>query len=127
MSWKRLLQSAEPAARWRPYRVNLAPAQWIWLPSQRTLPNTFVLFRREVTLSGRPRKAAGWITADSRYRLTVNGRRVQWGPAPATRGSLDVDPVDLTALLDAGQERDRRRGALLRASATAPGRPASRG
>ncbi len=89
--------------RWRPHRVNLAPAKWIWLPSQRTLPNTFVLFRREVDLKERPRKAAGWITADSRYRLTVNGRRVQWGPAPCDPRNLDVDPVDLTPLLKPGK------------------------
>lgn len=26
---------------------DLSPAKWIWLPSERCLPNTFVLFRRE--------------------------------------------------------------------------------
>ena len=61
----------------RPHRIDLAPARWIWLPSQRTLPNTFVLFRRELELETVPVRASGWITADSRYRLTVNGRRVQ--------------------------------------------------
>ena len=99
----RVLQSGDAAARWRPYRVSLAPAKWIWLPSERTLPNTFLLFRREVTLRGRPRKAAGWLTADSRYLLSVNGRRVQWGPAPCDPRSLDVDPVDLTAFLTPGK------------------------
>jgi hypothetical protein len=97
------LKVAQPEARWRPHHLNLAPAQWIWLPSERTLPNTFLLFRREVTLEGRPRKAGGWITADSRYRLTVNGRRVQWGPAPCDPRHLDADPVDLTALLEPGK------------------------
>jgi len=51
---------------WRPLPVDLAPARWIWLPSQRTLPNTFVLFRREFHLDQAPRRAKGWITADSR-------------------------------------------------------------
>ena len=74
-----------------------------WLPSQRTLPSTFVLFRREFELSDRPRKAAGWITADSRYRLTVNGTRVQWGPPPCDPRQLDVDPVDVTSLLRPGK------------------------
>ncbi|MBU4271864.1 MAG: alpha-L-rhamnosidase N-terminal domain-containing protein [Planctomycetes bacterium] len=99
----RLVQIPEASARWRPCRVSMAPAQWIWLPSQRTLPNTFVLFRREVDLSGQPRKAVGWITADSRYRLTVNGRRVQWGPAPCDPRNLDVDPMDVTSLLRPGK------------------------
>jgi hypothetical protein len=99
-------EALHPAAGtppWRPWRIDLSPARWIWLPSQRTLPNTFLLFRREVTLSGPPRKARGFITADSRYLLTVNGRRVQWGPAPCDPRSLDADPIDLTALLTPGK------------------------
>ena len=104
-SRKRIERFIRPSARraWRPWRIDLAPARWIWLPSQRTLPNTFLLFRRELTLSGPPRRATGFITADSRYLLTVNGRRVQWGPAPCDPRSLDADPVDLTALLTPGK------------------------
>ena len=86
---------------WQPLRVDLAPARWIWLPSQRTLPNTFVLFRREFHLDQTPRQAKGWITADSRYRLSINGKRVQWGPAPCDPRQLDVDPVDLAPYLRA--------------------------
>ena len=82
--------------------MDLSPATWIWLPSQRTLANTFVLFRRTLELAERPARAAGWIAADSRYRLTVNGRRVQWGPAPADPRWPDVDPFDITALLQPG-------------------------
>ena len=44
-------------------------------PSERCLPNTFVLFRRELRLEEPPRRATGWIAADSRYRLDVNGQR----------------------------------------------------
>lgn len=87
----------------RPHRIDLAPAKWIWLPSQRTLPNTFVLFRRELELETAPVRASGWITADSRYRLTVNGRRVQWGPAPCDPRQLDVDPVEITRFLRRGR------------------------
>ena len=87
---------------WRPLRVDLAPTRWIWLPSHGTLPNTFVLFRRAFHLDQKPRRARGWITADSRYRLTINGQRVQWGPAPCDPRQLDVDPVDLAPYLRAG-------------------------
>jgi len=87
---------------WWPARVDLAPARWIWLPSQRVLPNTFVLFRREIALSARPKRATAWIAADSRYRISVNGQRLQWGPAPCDPRQLDVDPVDLSAALVAG-------------------------
>jgi alpha-L-rhamnosidase len=86
-----------------PARLNLEPARWIWLPSQRTLANTFVLFRREVTLIEKPRAATGWIAADSRYRLTVNGARVQWGPAPADPRHMEADPLDLAEYLRPGK------------------------
>jgi len=62
--------------------LDLSPAKWLWYPGDRTLPNTFVLFRRVLKLSEKPRKATGWIIGESRYQLEVNGRRIQWGPAP---------------------------------------------
>ncbi|KPV46175.1 hypothetical protein SE17_43570, partial [Kouleothrix aurantiaca] len=83
--------------------IDLAPARWSWLPAGRTLPNSFVLFRRVVHLDTLPRSATGWITADSRYCLTVNGQRVQWGPAPCDPRQMDVDPVDLAPFLRAGE------------------------
>lgn len=98
-----IIKTADSSARWRPYKMNLLPAQWIWLPSQRTLPSTFLLFRREVALTKKITKATGWLTADSRYVLTVNGKRVQFGPAPFDPRNMDVDPMDLTALLTAGK------------------------
>ena len=101
--------SPEPGAR-----IDLAPARWIWLPCERTLANTFVLFRREIEVEGEVASARGWISADSRYRLFVNGRRVQWGPAPCDPRSYEADPVDLTRWLVPGPQRDRRRGPLLR-------------
>ncbi|MHB0956740.1 MAG: alpha-L-rhamnosidase-related protein [Pirellulaceae bacterium] len=93
----------DTTGKWRPHRATLDPAKWIWLPSERTLPNTFVLFRKEVLLTEKPSRAVGWMTADSRYRLTVNGQRVQWGPAPCDPRQLDVDPFDITAFLRPGK------------------------
>ena len=89
--------SPEPGAR-----IDLAPARWIWLPCERTLANTFVLFRREVEVEGEVASARGWISADSRYRLFVNGRRVQWGPAPCDPRAYEADPIDLTRWLVPG-------------------------
>jgi len=100
-SQERLIKDA--GARWWPWRADLSPARWIWMPCQRVPPSTFVLFRREVTLSAAPRKATAWIAADSRYRLTVNGKRVQWGPAPCDPRQLDVDPAEIGALLVPGK------------------------
>ncbi|MCL2118611.1 MAG: alpha-L-rhamnosidase N-terminal domain-containing protein [Planctomycetaceae bacterium] len=88
---------------WRPIAVDLEPARWIWIPSERTLSNTFVLFRKEIDVKGPLKSATGWVTADSRYLLRVNGQRVQWGPAPCDPRHWDVDPLDLTAMLDEGK------------------------
>jgi hypothetical protein len=85
-------------ARWWPWRADLSPARWIWMPCQRVLPCMFVLFRRELKLAAKPGRAPAWIAADSRYRLTVNGHRLQWGPAPCDPRERDVDPVDLAPL-----------------------------
>ena len=81
---------------------DLTPARWIWYPSARTLQNTFLLFRRQLELPGKPRAARGWIAADSRYLLTVNGQRIQWGPPPCDPRWLEADPMDLTQALTAG-------------------------
>jgi hypothetical protein len=83
--------------------VDLAPARWIWLPCERTLASTFVLFRRELTIDGEVASARGWVSADSRYRLFANGRRVQWGPAPCDPRSYEADPVDLGPHLRPGR------------------------
>jgi len=83
-------------------KLDLSPARWIWYPSQRTLPNTFVLFRREIDLPEKPVKASGWILGDSRYLLQLNGKRVQFGPAPSDPRWAEADPVDLTNFLKPG-------------------------
>ncbi len=83
--------------------LDLSPARWIWYPSGRTLPNTFVLFRKTFTLGAPVRSARGWICADSRYLLCVNGARIQWGPAPSDPRWLEVDPLDIAPALGKGE------------------------
>ena len=85
------------------FTPDMRPAKWIWLPSQRTLCNTFVLFRKVFEIDGEVTNANGWITADSRYNLTVNGRLVQRGPAPSDPRWPDVDPFDITGYLKPGK------------------------
>jgi alpha-L-rhamnosidase len=87
----------------RPTMPDLNPARWLWYPSERCLQNTFVLFRREFESKAKPRRASGWISADSRYLLEVNGQRIQWGPAPADPRWPEADPVDLSSALRAGR------------------------
>lgn len=87
----------------QPVRLpDLQPARWLWYPSSRCLQNTFVLFRRTLDLTAKPRRATGWIIADSRYCLQVNGQRVQFGPPPCDPRYAEADPVDLTSLLQEG-------------------------
>jgi hypothetical protein len=83
--------------------LDLSPASWIWYPSERTLSNTVILFRKSISLTSQVVKATGWIVADSRYLLSVNGMRVQWGPAPSDPRCYEVDPVDLTKFLHQGE------------------------
>ena len=86
-----------------PETLDLSPARWLWYPSGRVLPNTFVLFRKEIDLPSRPVKARGWIIGESRYLLTVNGQRIQWGPAPCDPRWVEADPLDLTDVLVKGR------------------------
>ena len=86
-----------------PRLPDLNPAKWIWFPCGRCLANTFVLFRRAATLRAKPVRATGWIAAESRYRLDVNGQRIQWGPAPSDPRWAEADPLDLTEALHAGE------------------------
>ena len=86
-----------------PSPLDLSPAKWLWYPGDRTLPNTFVLCRRSLNLSEKPVKATGWVIGDSRYLLEVNGQRMQWGPAPNDPRWPEVDHMDLTEALAAGE------------------------
>ena len=81
---------------------DLNPALWIWYPSTLFLANTFVLFRKDLHLTAKPVSARGWIAGESRYRLEVNGQRIQWGPAPSDPRWAEADPVDLAEVLQAG-------------------------
>jgi alpha-L-rhamnosidase len=83
--------------------LDLAPARWIWYPMQRCLANTVVLFRKAIELKSKPIRATGYILGDSRYVLFLNGKRVQFGPAPADPRFAEADPIDFTKILTIGQ------------------------
>jgi len=83
--------------------LDLSPAKWIWYPSERTLQNTFILFRKEINIDKEVKSAKGWIIADSRYQLFVNGERIQWGPAPCDPRWQEADPMDIAKYLKPGK------------------------
>jgi alpha-L-rhamnosidase len=86
-----------------PSKLDLSPAKWIWLPSGRTLPSCFAIFRREFSLAELPDVCQGHLGADSRYLIWVNGQRVQWGPAPHDPRHAEIDPIDLAPWIRKGQ------------------------
>lgn len=53
-------------------------ARWIWMPN--AAGATTAMFRKEITLDELPAKVLAWMTADSIYRLYINGRLVSRGP-----------------------------------------------
>ncbi|TEY62721.1 hypothetical protein BOTCAL_0158g00160 [Botryotinia calthae] len=58
-------------------------AQWIWVPDfDDTIdPGQFVLFRKSFTLEKLPiEETVLHVSADTRYRLFLNGKRISFGP-----------------------------------------------
>lgn len=67
-------------------RVRLEDAKWIWVPGydDSTDPGRFVLFRKSFDLAQVPTtRCLVRVTADTRYRLYVNGERAGLGRARA--------------------------------------------
>jgi len=72
---------------------------WLWFdPCNFDSVNTFMLARREISC-----RAEICITADSRYRLFVNGTYVCGGPARGYPRSYPFDRVDIAPFLRKGR------------------------
>lgn len=84
-------------------QLDLTPARWVWLPSKRCLANTVILFRKRLVLKSKPVKATGWILGESRYKLFLNGERIQFGPAPSDPRWAEADPVNFSDRLMEGE------------------------
>ena len=78
-------------------------AQWIWCNAQSREPFQFVRFRKTIEVASRPAGATAYITADTFYRLWINGQLVMHGPARSSRGKATVDPVDVSRYLAKGK------------------------
>jgi len=83
--------------------IDLSPAKWIWVPSERTLSNTFALFRKKISINKPILSAKGYILGSSRYLATLNGKRIAWGPAPADPRYEEADQIDITEHLVEGE------------------------
>jgi alpha-L-rhamnosidase len=78
-------------------------AKWCWTTARLPRPwNTYVLFRKVIELSDRSAAAVVRVSADARYVLFVNGRRVHQGPARCFPHAQSYDTLDLADFLTAG-------------------------
>lgn len=78
-------------------------ANWIWKKQAEPNPyNQTILARRKVNLID-PRRAVMAITADSQYRLFINGRWVNDGPCRSYPEHYRYDELDVTDCLQAGR------------------------
>lgn len=83
---------------------NLAPPQAAWIGSDHPfdLHEAYLCFRGACELAHAPAQARLWVTADSRYRLWVNGQAVARGPARCYPHAQAVDCLDVTGWLRPG-------------------------
>jgi hypothetical protein len=78
-------------------------ARWCWTGARLVRPwNSYAYFRRAIDLPDRPTSAVVRISADARYTLFVNGRRVHQGPARSFPEHQSYDTLDLADFLTAG-------------------------
>jgi len=77
-------------------------ARWIWIDDAEPRPNTWACFRRQFSLDASDRGHRLFITAESRYRVWVNGTLVGEGPPPSAPHVCYYDEHDLAAALAAG-------------------------
>ena len=89
---------------------------WIWSRSWggRDLEEPrILLFRRTVFLENEPEKSVLQVSADTRYKLYVNGNLAETGPCKGDRQVWFLDTVDIGKWLKKGGKCDRRSGAAL--------------
>lgn len=79
-------------------------AKWIWMEIKDGKDASKAgMFRKEITLEELPAKASAWMTADSKYRLYINGRLVSRGPV-----DMGYDYTDATLKRDSNEVSTKR-------------------
>ena len=100
MSYKRKSMAAN---RSRSIRKEDWSAGWIWCEGESRPRNFYLHARKTFKLDNKPDTATLRITADSRYKLFVNGNYVGRGPVPSDPHRLSYDTYDISALLNKGK------------------------
>ncbi len=74
--------------------------RWIWADDER--PNQFVAALGEIEIPQKCSAAKIAVFADTKYKLYVNGRFVNAGPAPFWKPALMIDEYDLAGFIKPG-------------------------
>lgn len=77
-------------------------ASWIWCEGESRPRNTYLYARKTFKLPAKPAHAGLRITADSRYKLFVNGTYVGRGPVRSLPGRQYFDTYDIAEYLTKG-------------------------
>lgn len=97
-------------------------AKWIWIPGydDASAEGKIVLFRRTVNLPSQPIDPVILkISADTRYRLFINGSGVSFGPCKSYTSRWYYETIDISGHLHAGVNTITAR--VLRFSSAHPG------
>ncbi|GAM37886.1 hypothetical protein TCE0_033f08183 [Talaromyces pinophilus] len=92
--------------------INALQANWIWIPnwvdssSQNTV-GRIVNFNRKITLTSPSTRANLYFSADTRYKLFVNGERVAVGPTRSSPSIWYYDSLDIAPYLKPGENEIR--------------------
>ena len=78
-------------------------AKWIWCEGEPVPQNFYLYCRKSFRLEGKASEAAVDVTADSRYKLFVNGKFVGRGPARCDQRWQYYDTYDLAPFLRMGE------------------------
>lgn len=78
-------------------------ARWIWCSGEERPKNFYLHSRRTIECTGPIRHGEIALTADSRYRLFVNGTPIAFGPARSDRRWQCLDRWDITEHLRPGR------------------------
>ncbi|MCE5324734.1 family 78 glycoside hydrolase catalytic domain [bacterium] len=76
---------------------------WIWIQSAETTRNYYLYARKTFDLPAKPSRAIIKTSADSRYKLYVNGEYVGKGPVRSAAGISYYDTYDITGVLSKGK------------------------
>ena len=84
---------------------NGKPAPWIAYPSANVDGYGVYHFRKSINFEQVPEKLVIHISADNRYNLFVNGRRICYGPAKGDLQTYKYDIIDIAPYLKTGENQ----------------------